>query len=273
MGVPPPQGSYAAYAPPAAASSSQTDLQGIGHLKVGSILGLLVQVLLWVGFAIFYLIFNALRSTTTIYGTTSTLPSWITVNTFFAAIGLLAGGLVLGILSFIFFYLGFRTIKRGAPDFGAPTTLMLVGLIGFLMTVIGVLVIVGTIVSAINSAVAGTISSGTASVDISAILGGLALIGLGAILDLVGVVGLVLGNWRAGTRYGESTLRIGAILTILPYVSIVGYILLLVGYSKAGKKLQSGWAPAGPVPMAPAGYYAPPPGQQPPWQAPPPPPP
>lgn len=264
MAYPQPQASAPPYAYPAAMSDPQADLEGVGNLKVGSLLGLLVQAMVWIGFLIFYLIYSAISNSTTIYGTTNAIPSWITPNTFYIAVGLLAGGLFIGIVSFVFFYLGFRRIKRAAPDFGAPTTLMIIGLIGYLMAAIGLVVIIGTFISAINNAVAGTVTAGSASLDISAILSGIALIGLGAILALIGVIGLVLGNWRAGGRYGESTIKIGAILSILPYVSIVGYILLLVGYMKAGSKLRSGWSPGGMAPMAAPAGYAPPPGSMPP---------
>ena len=253
--------------PPGLATSnkpiSQSDADGVAHLTIGSILGLVVQALIWVGVLLIYEIVTALTNATNSLGVGSTaLPGWITLNTLYAVAGLLAGGLLLGIVSYVFFYLGFRSIKRGASDFGAPTTLVLIGLIGYLMTAIGLLVIIGTVASAISSTIAGTVTAGSASLDISAIFGGIALIGLGAILSLVGVIGLILGNWRTGTRYGQGMLKAGAILTIIPFVSIVGYVLLLVGYLKAGSMIRSGWTPpsAGGVMMgAPnANWQAPP---------------
>jgi hypothetical protein len=239
--------------PPPPNPSSDSD--GVGLLKIGSGLGIAVQALFWSGFLIFYLIFAALQSTVSTIGAggTPTIPSWITVNTFYFAVAAIAGGLMLGVVSYVFFFLGFRTIRKGAPSFGAPTALMVVGLVGYLMAAVGVVLIVSSVVSAINSAVAGAVSAGGATVDLSAILGGLALIGFGAILGLIGVIGLVLGNWRAGTRYNESMVKIGAILSIVPMVSIVGYVLLLVGYFRAGSKLRNGWA----VPQATAYYGAP----------------
>jgi len=270
MATPPPQGSYAAYGTPQPGSGFPADKEGVTHLRIASLLGMITQLLFWIGTAIFYLIFTGIQnSTTSITGTSTSIPSWITPGTVYAAIGLMAGGLVIGIIVFVFFYLGFRAIKRGSSDFGAPTTLMLIGLIGFLLVVVGLVVIIGTFISAVNSA-----SSGSASIDLGALLGGIAAIGFGALLSLIGVIGLVLGNWRAGKRYDESTIRIGAILSILPYLSIVGYILLFVGYMHAGSKLNSGFIPGGMGQMPPPGYYAPPPGgPSPPWQAPPPPPP
>jgi Protein of unknown function (DUF973) len=269
MAFPPAQGSVPPYAVPTAATPSHSDLDGVGNLTVASLLGLLVQALIWIGVAIFDLLYSAISNSTVIAGTGgTTLPGWVSVNTLYIAVGLTAGGLVLGIVSYIFFYLGFRAIKRGAPDFGAPTTMVLVGLIGFLMIVLGLGIIIGTFVSAINSA-----SSSGASLDLGALFGGIALIGLGGLLALVGVIGLVLGNWRAGTRYQETTIKVGGILTIIPYLSIVGYVLLVVGYMKAGSKLKSGWAPpamAISAPMMTPGYPAPAPMPNAAWPAAPP---
>ena len=239
MAFPPAQGTAPPYTAPVATGPSRSDIEGVGNLKVAALLGLIVQAMIWIGVLIFDLIFSAVSNATTSVTGGSTFPGWITANTLYAAVGLLAGGLVIGIVSYIFFYLGFRAIRRGAPDFGAPTTLVMLGLIGFAMLALGIVVIVGSVLSAVNSATSGMVSS----ISIGGLLGGLALIGLGGLLALIGVIGLILGNWRAGKRYDETSLKIGAILTIIPYLSIVGYILLLFGYMRAGKKLQSGWSP------------------------------
>lgn len=263
----PQMGYGTAYASP----NTGSDAQGVGYLKIASGLGVLLQALIWAGFAIFYLIYNAVNNAApslTSTGT-STLPSWITANTLYIAVGAIAGGLILGVVSFIFFYLGFRAIRRADPSFGAPTILMIIGMIGYLMIALGVIVIVGAVLSAVNAAVAGGITTTGANIAIGAIIGGIALIGLGGILGLVGVIGLVLGNWRAGSRYSETPTKIGAILSILPFISIVGYVLLLVGYVRAGSKLRSGWAPPSSMPpMQPPAYYS-----QPTAPMPPPPPP
>jgi hypothetical protein len=258
-----PQMGYANGYPQPPPPNPSSDSDGVGLLKIGSGLGVAVQALFWTGFIIFYLIFTALESTATSFGTGGavSIPSWITVNTFYFAVAAMAGGLILGVVSYVFFFLGFRAIRRGDPAFGAPTALMIVGLIGYLMAAGGVVLVLGTIASAISSAAAGTVTAGSAVLDLNVLLGGLALIGLGAILGLIGVIGLALGNWRAGTRYTESSAKIGAILSIFPIVSIVGYVLLLVAYVRAGSKLRSGWvAPRAmanyPAPFAPPGYYA-----------------
>ena len=274
----PPSGSAVAYAPPPTAASAPSDAEGVGYLKVASALGVGTQALFWVGFAVFYLIVMSLESTVSSFGTAGTssvIPAWITLNTFYLATGLLVGGLVLGIVSFVYYFLGFRSIKRGAESFRGPTALMIVGLVGFLLTTLGIVVILGSIASAIHAAAAGTVAAGSASLDLNAILGGLGLIGLGAVLALLGVLGLVLGNWRAGTRYASTLAKVGSILSIVPFVSVVGYVLLLVGYTDSGSKLRNGWVPPtdalGSLP--PSGYYPPPGGYPQPGSFPPPSPP
>jgi hypothetical protein len=262
MGSPQPNASYSPSMSPGGTSPMKTDVEGVGHLKVASLLGTLDQAMIWVGVAILYLIVTTLMSVSNSIGTgtTTTIPSWITPTTLYAAVGLLAAGLIIGVIGYVFFYLGFRQIKRGDAEFGAPTTLVMIGLIGFLMIALGIVVIVGTVLSAINSDTSSA-SSGASSLAIGSILGGFALIGLGGILGLVGVIGLVLGNWRAGSRYQNSLVKVGAIVSILPFASIIGYVLLLVGYVSVGSKLRSGWAPPppagwgqGPPGVAPYGY-------------------
>jgi hypothetical protein len=256
-----PQMGYANGYPQLPPPNPSSDTDGVGLLKIGSGLGIAVQALFWTGFIIFYLIFMALESTVSSFGARGavSIPTWITVNTFYFAVAAIAGGLMLGVVSYVFYFLGFRAIRKGDPTFGAPTSLMIVGLIGYLMAAGGVVLVLGTVVSGINSVATGTVTAGSAVLDLNVVFGGLALIGLGAILGLIGVIGLVLGNWRAGTRYRESSAKVGAILSIIPIVSIVGYVLLLIGYIRAGSKLKNGWA----VPRALAYYpapVAPPPG-------------
>jgi len=65
-----------------------------------------------------------------------------------------------------------------------------------------------------------------------------ALLGLGGILTLVGLIGgQILGLWRVGTRYNETTIKVGAIFTIIPLLNIVGPILVLIGALEAKGRL------------------------------------
>ncbi len=214
------------------ATASSAERDGIGLAKIGAIMGVVSQGLFWIGVALFDIIFSSLG--------TGVVPGWVTPTTAEAVLAMWAVGPVVGVISYLLYYLGFRKIKSAAPDFGSPTVLLLIGLIGFAMLAGGIGLIVGGIISAISSLASGSTGVGF---GLGAILTGLALIGFGAILSFIGVIGMVLGNYRAGGRYQESMLRIGGILTIIPFVSIVGFLLCFIGFHNAGKKLASGWQP------------------------------
>jgi len=49
--------------------------------------------------------------------------------------------------------------------------------------------------------------------------------------------GQILGLWRVGTRYNETTIKVGAIFTIVPLLNIVGPILVLIGALEAKGRL------------------------------------
>jgi hypothetical protein len=88
--------------------------------------------------------------------------------------------------------------------------------------------------------------SGTGSFPTSAIvylLVGLLLEGVGGIAAIAGTIGgAILGMWRMGERYGESPMQVSAILYIIPFLQIVGAILLLIGVNSARGKV-AGAAP------------------------------
>lgn len=51
---------------------------------------------------------------------------------------------------------------------------------------------------------------------------------LGIIFILIGYIGIILGLWRIGTRLNDFLMQVGSILYIIPYVSIIGAILVYV---------------------------------------------
>jgi hypothetical protein len=224
------------------APAPNVEREGVETLKIASLIGVVYQALFWVGILLFDLIFNAVSGCTPATGALCSYPGYVSVDGLYAGVGLLIAGAVVGVVCWIFYYLGFRKIRQAAADFGAPTTLVLVGLIGLLMVAGGIALFVGAIATVIACAPSATTSC--AGVALGSLLGGLALVGLGALLALIGVIGVLLGNWRAGTRYNDSMVKIGGILQILPFLSIVGFVLCLVGYSSISKKLASGWTPA-----------------------------
>ena len=72
---------------------------------------------------------------------------------------------------------------------------------------------------------------------------GLGLLVIGAVQILVGAIGTLVGLWRLGVRYNESMFEVGAILTLLPVLSIGGQLPVLFGAARALSRLQNHWIP------------------------------
>lgn len=66
---------------------------------------------------------------------------------------------------------------------------------------------------------------------------GLGLLALGTVLILVGVIGILVGLWRMGVRYHESLFQVGAFLTLLPFLSLVGQLLVLWGSTRVRSRI------------------------------------
>jgi zinc/manganese transport system permease protein len=136
------------------------------------------------------------------------------------AVVLLVPGAALGLLSCFLFFSGFRKMSASSREFSSPAFLSLVGILGVAMTLGGLaLLLTGTGLKASAYALAPV-----------AVLFGVPVMLLGLALAVAGVVGQAVGSWRAGARYGESRLRTGAVLMVLPFV---GTALLYLGYLRA----------------------------------------
>jgi hypothetical protein len=65
-----------------------------------------------------------------------------------------------------------------------------------------------------------------------------AIASIGGIVVILGVIiGQILGLWRVGSRYDETTIKIGAIFGIIPLLNFVAPILILVGALQARGRL------------------------------------
>ena len=137
---------------------------------------------------------------------------------------------VLTVVEIVLLRAGYRALAQVAPEFSTPTRLLVPAVAGWVLIAISALLFlsVGTGFSACAS-VGSCLSQ--AGVDIA-----LGLLGVGGLLALVGIVGMVVGAWRLGKRYGSSVLRVGAVLWIFPYASVVGSILLLWGITRELRK-------------------------------------
>jgi MFS family permease len=133
--------------------------------------------------------------------------------------------------------LAFRDLRKAdSPKFSTPSTLIILMVIGLIVTGVAAIPLVASIPSLIAQVPAGTspATSAAFAAFISTLTIYFAFIGLGLLLFLVGLVGgQLLGLWRAGERYNQTTLKLAAIFAIIPGLSIVAPILVIVGANEA----------------------------------------
>jgi len=133
--------------------------------------------------------------------------------------------------------------RRGEEQFKIPRLFVLFAMIAVVLLFTGA----GLLLEAVREAIqcAGTSSPIPASCFNGGYLGGgVAALIVGVILGILGVIGLLLGIWRIGTRFDRDLFKAAAILLIIPYVSVVGYVLLLwAAHSTRERTLAAGTIP------------------------------
>lgn len=133
-----------------------------------------------------------------------------------------------GLVQLLLYRTGFHTLSEVSAEFSTPSTLALFAIIGVLFLVAGLGLFLVAIYQAIQCVGAGNPLTVACLVN-GTLWGAVALIVIGGILALVGYIGILLGIWRLGSRFNNALFKVGAILLIIPYLSVVGLILLLVG--------------------------------------------
>ena len=151
---------------------------------------------------------------------------------------------VAAVCEFVLLRTNLRTLSFVDRRFSTPATLSLLAVVGLLLVFLGLGLFFASIVQAIHCA-----GGAGNPVPVSCILSGgfwtgIGLLAVGAIVALIGYIGVLLGLWRVGTRYDNALIKVGAILLIIPYVAIVGAILILIGVQQALPRISTG-APAG----------------------------
>ncbi|WP_054837221.1 DUF973 family protein [Metallosphaera hakonensis] len=70
---------------------------------------------------------------------------------------------------------------------------------------------------------------------------------------------VIIGLFKVGSIYGEGLIKVGAILTIIPYLNLVAPFLLIFGLGNAIRKVQGGYSGQSTGPLTPPQF----PGQSP----------
>jgi Protein of unknown function (DUF973) len=179
--------------------------------------------------------FNPATSSTT----TSTFTLSSNFLTYVAITALVA--LVFEIITFLQLRSTFKTLTTvDKPHFKTPATLTLFLIIAVPFLIVGVIIEFAGLIPFLNT-IGQQGGQTTPILPISGLgyfLTGAAIAFTGGIIALIGIIGgPILGIWRVGTRYDETTFKVAAILFIIPLVNIVTPILLLIGASQARKKI------------------------------------
>ena len=145
---------------------------------------------------------------------------------------LIAVAAVAGAFSALQYFLYGRAFAALAPNdrrFRTPARLSWVAIAGVIIAigaVAWVLYLFGGIVSCAAGVV--PIPSSCISPYTGRLIGAAGIALLGALLTLIGLIGIWLGLWRLGTRYDAVLFKVGMVLSIFPYINLVGYILIII---------------------------------------------
>ncbi|QXJ34976.1 DUF973 family protein [Saccharolobus shibatae] len=188
-------------------SQQNTELEGIGKLRGGSLFMILSVLLAAIGILV---IISA-----GVLGGMFSAASGNVGGAIAAGIGLLAGiaiviliGAIIGLVGILRIRSGFSILKSLGRDVGigeTGTTLYLVGLI---------IIIIGAL--------------------LTFVLIGVPILILGEIIALIGGILIGIGFYRVGELYNEGLVKIGGILIIIPIdiLNFVGFILAYVGLGR-----------------------------------------
>lgn len=195
----------------------------------------------WVGA---YYVFSSVFFNTTFF---NSLPANPTSAQVAAALGplfqdvvyLIPLALGIGLAALVVLTLGFRGLARvDSGRFHISTPFMIIMIVGLLLVGGGAAALVTSVPSIISNAPFTCLSPCTPSTaflnQMSSLIAYFGLIAIGGLLALIGVIGgMILGLWRVGSRYNQTTIKIGAIFEIIPLLNIVAPILILLGAMEA----------------------------------------
>jgi uncharacterized protein DUF973/zinc ribbon protein len=238
---PPTTATYSPYrpsypgAPGAAVASSGADKLALSNVTLAAILGLAGVLISYAEISVTQAVSSFTGATTTSTGGSFTLD----LSSLYILAALAGAGIVLT-LTQIWLYRGaFRTLARNDPRFSTPASLSLLAFVALLIIIALAAALIDLVYQAVVCAGAGNPIT-SACINAGSILGLVVLIGVTAIVFLVGYIGLLIGIWRLGTRYGDGKFKIGAVFLILPFLNLVGLVLILIASNSAKGRLQSG---------------------------------
>ncbi|BBD73658.1 hypothetical protein HS1genome_2047 [Sulfodiicoccus acidiphilus] len=243
--------------------SSQLEIKGISDLKTASLISIVSAVLS----IPLYLITRIAPLLV------PTIPSPMSFRTIAAQLPLvvllLAISLALGLAYIVLLRRGFSSLVRAGRNAGVGVTGTSLYVVGLVLVFLGVGLIIlllfvvlgasGRMTTGITAPQTSILTSGTtipiglpsSNVPVRAqllgpILGGVVLLVVGALLSFVGEVLVLVAFFNLGSYYSEGLVKVGAILTIIPFVNVVAPFLLYFGLGNVQDKLRATPQPGGP---------------------------
>jgi cytochrome bd-type quinol oxidase subunit 2 len=166
--------------------------------------------------------------TTSLYSidTTTTGTTYV-FSTMFYVVAVVSAAL--SIAEVLLLRAAFHRLASVDPRFSTPSKLALLLIIGFLILLIGLVPLIagaqsisGCVANNTNSTLSGNCAG------IADLLVGTLVVLAGGIVALIGYLGCLIGIWRFGSRYQNDLFKAGAILLIIPLLSVVGALLILI---------------------------------------------
>ncbi len=206
-------------------------------LKIGCIAAILGTLALYGG-----LLAVALTPTPTTGG--SVLAAFLTLIQDFEIIVLV--GALISAISWAFLFLGFRKLANIESAFETPSTLLLLGAVGSLVSGAGGVIELSGLASLANCASNAPNPTTLANCLSQSSVGlGVIIVAVGTLFLLLSTVGLLLEGLRIRDHYGSSSALIAGILVLVGFVaspfgsfgwilSLIGYVVLLVAVSTLG---------------------------------------
>ncbi|MEM3203732.1 MAG: DUF973 family protein [Saccharolobus sp.] len=210
-------------------AKQDNEISGLDNLRKGSLFYIIAAILEIIGFALIV---------------TSALT--LTLSGIVAGISIIIVAEILIILWFLSTRKGFKTLSNLGKDVRSGVTATTLILIGILIIIVGLLVFLGFITASL--ATINTLNTNTSNINpsninggilglISASIGAIVILIAGGIISFVGNIMVGLAYRGTGDIYNNNNLRtggllivIGIILYIIPYLDIIGAILVFIGY-------------------------------------------
>jgi len=210
----------------------EADLAALSKVWTGALISVVGSAL---GVAVPLALSSSGHFTISIPASGSTLP--FTATALYLVLGVALIGLALSMVSFWFYRDGFIALRGIDARFSSSPTWALLVIIGLVMVWLALVAVLVGLLQLLSCVGAGT-TIPTSCVSLGVLLGGLALLFVGLVVLLIGYIGTLVAIWRLGDRYGNSLFKIGAVMLIIPFLSIVGQILILIGASSAQSQVR-----------------------------------